>query len=59
MLEILKLRRVRLRQVSGLRREARKPVPAAEDLEPRAPELETEVPRDRPGHGEFEAVEPD
>jgi UDP-GlcNAc:undecaprenyl-phosphate GlcNAc-1-phosphate transferase len=59
-LEILKLRRVRLRQVAGLRREARKPVPVAADLDRAvAAELETGTfPAIDPDTGEFEAVEP-
>jgi UDP-GlcNAc:undecaprenyl-phosphate/decaprenyl-phosphate GlcNAc-1-phosphate transferase len=59
-LEILKLRRVRLRQVVGLRREAEKPVPASDDLDRAvATELETgSFPAIDPETGEFEAVEP-
>jgi UDP-GlcNAc:undecaprenyl-phosphate GlcNAc-1-phosphate transferase len=59
-LEILKLRRVRLRQVAGLRREARRPVPAPADLDRAvATELETGTfPAIDPETGEFEAVEP-
>jgi UDP-GlcNAc:undecaprenyl-phosphate GlcNAc-1-phosphate transferase len=59
-LEILKLRRVRLRQVSGLRREAKKPVPMPADLDRAvATELETGTfPAIDPETGEFEALEP-
>jgi UDP-GlcNAc:undecaprenyl-phosphate GlcNAc-1-phosphate transferase len=59
-LEILKLRRVRLRQVVGLRREARAPVPAQEEVDAAvARELETGTfPAIDPETGEFEAVEP-
>jgi UDP-GlcNAc:undecaprenyl-phosphate/decaprenyl-phosphate GlcNAc-1-phosphate transferase len=57
-LEILKLRRVRLRQVVGIRREARGPVPAAEDVDLAvAAELETgSFPVIDPETGEFDAV---
>jgi UDP-GlcNAc:undecaprenyl-phosphate/decaprenyl-phosphate GlcNAc-1-phosphate transferase len=57
-LEILKLRRVRLRQVTGLRRGARAPVPVAEEVD-RAVERELETgtfPAIDPETGEFEAV---
>jgi UDP-GlcNAc:undecaprenyl-phosphate GlcNAc-1-phosphate transferase len=59
-LEILKLRRVRLRQVSGLRQEAKRPAPRPADLD-RAVEAELETgtfPAIDPETGEFEAVEP-
>jgi UDP-GlcNAc:undecaprenyl-phosphate GlcNAc-1-phosphate transferase len=59
-LEILKLRRVRLRQVSGLREEAKRPAPRPADLD-RAVEAELETgtfPAIDPETGEFEAVEP-
>jgi UDP-GlcNAc:undecaprenyl-phosphate GlcNAc-1-phosphate transferase len=59
-LEILKLRRVRSRQVSGLRREAKRPEPVPADLD-RAVEAELETgtfPRIDPETGEFEALEP-
>jgi UDP-GlcNAc:undecaprenyl-phosphate GlcNAc-1-phosphate transferase len=50
-LEILKLRRVRLRQVAGLRREATRPAPAGADIDRAvAAELET---------GSFPAIDPD
>jgi UDP-GlcNAc:undecaprenyl-phosphate GlcNAc-1-phosphate transferase len=59
-LEILKLRRVRLRQVVGIRREARAPVPQAADVDRAvAEELETGTfPAIDPETGEFEAIEP-
>ena len=59
-LEILKLRRVRLRQVSGLRQEAKRPAPRPADLDRAvAAELETGTfPAIDPETGEFEAVEP-
>jgi UDP-GlcNAc:undecaprenyl-phosphate GlcNAc-1-phosphate transferase len=59
-LEILKLRRVRLRQVSGLRQEAKRPAPMPADLDRAvATELETGTfPRIDPETGEFEALEP-
>jgi UDP-GlcNAc:undecaprenyl-phosphate/decaprenyl-phosphate GlcNAc-1-phosphate transferase len=58
-LEILKLRRVRLRQVVGVRSDAGKPVPASEEVdEAVAQELETgSFPAVDPETGEFEAVE--
>jgi UDP-GlcNAc:undecaprenyl-phosphate GlcNAc-1-phosphate transferase len=58
-LEILKLRRVRLRQVVGIRRETMAPVPAAEDVDRAvATELETGTfPTIDPETGEFEAVD--
>ncbi len=59
-LEILKLRRVRLRQVVGVRGDAGKPVPASAEVdEAVAQELETgSFPAVDPETGEFEAVEP-
>jgi UDP-GlcNAc:undecaprenyl-phosphate/decaprenyl-phosphate GlcNAc-1-phosphate transferase len=59
-LEILKLRRVRLRQLAGIRGEAGKPVPASADVDRAvATELETgSFPAVDPETGEFEAVEP-
>jgi UDP-GlcNAc:undecaprenyl-phosphate GlcNAc-1-phosphate transferase len=59
-LEILKLRRVRLRQVTGIRRGARAPIPVAEEVD-RAVERELETgtfPAIDPETGEFEAVPP-
>ncbi len=58
-LEILKLRRVRLRQVAGLRRQAPEAAPAAADVDLAvATELETGTfPAIDPETGEFEAVE--
>ncbi|MBW8058874.1 MAG: undecaprenyl/decaprenyl-phosphate alpha-N-acetylglucosaminyl 1-phosphate transferase [Solirubrobacterales bacterium] len=60
-LEILKLRRVRLRQVVGIRREARGPAPGADQVDRAvARELETGTfPAIDPETGEFEAIEPD
>jgi UDP-GlcNAc:undecaprenyl-phosphate GlcNAc-1-phosphate transferase len=60
-LEILNLRRMRLRQLAGLRRDAGRPVPAAEQVDLAvARELETgSFPAVDPETGEFEAVEPD
>jgi UDP-GlcNAc:undecaprenyl-phosphate/decaprenyl-phosphate GlcNAc-1-phosphate transferase len=57
-LEILKLRRERLRQVFGLRREAGRPVPSPEEVDRAvARELETgSFPVVDPETGEFEAV---
>jgi UDP-GlcNAc:undecaprenyl-phosphate GlcNAc-1-phosphate transferase len=59
-LEILKLRRVRLRQVAGLRRAGERPAPATADVDRAvATELETGTfPAIDPETGEFEAVEP-
>ena len=59
-LEILKLRRVRLRQVVGVRGDAGKPVPASAEVdEAVAQELETgSFPAVDPETGEFEAIEP-
>jgi UDP-GlcNAc:undecaprenyl-phosphate/decaprenyl-phosphate GlcNAc-1-phosphate transferase len=59
-LEILKLRRVRLRQVVGIRGIAGKPVPASAEVdEAVAQELETgSFPTVDPETGEFEAIEP-
>jgi UDP-GlcNAc:undecaprenyl-phosphate GlcNAc-1-phosphate transferase len=58
-LEILKLRRVRLRQLIGIRREAGKPVPAEAEVDAGvARELETGTfPAVDPETGEFEAVD--
>ena len=59
-LEILKLRRVRLRQVAGVRRGAAAPAPAPEEVD-RAVERELETgtfPAIDPETGEFEAVPP-
>jgi len=58
-LEILKLRRVRLRQLIGIRREAGKPVPAEAEVDAGvARELETGTfPPVDPETGEFEAVD--
>jgi UDP-GlcNAc:undecaprenyl-phosphate/decaprenyl-phosphate GlcNAc-1-phosphate transferase len=59
-LEILKLRRVRLRQVAGIRRRAHGPAPAAKEVD-RAVERELETgtfPAIDPETGEFEAVPP-
>jgi UDP-GlcNAc:undecaprenyl-phosphate GlcNAc-1-phosphate transferase len=57
-LEILKLRRERLRQVFGLREEAGRPAPSAEEVDRAvAQELETgSFPAIDPETGEFEAV---
>jgi UDP-GlcNAc:undecaprenyl-phosphate/decaprenyl-phosphate GlcNAc-1-phosphate transferase len=57
-LEILKLRRERLRQVFGLREEAGRPAPSAEEVDRAvAEELETgSFPAIDPDTGEFEAV---
>lgn len=57
-LEILKLRRVRLRQLGGLRREAGKPMPGVEEVDRAvARELETgSFPAIDPETGEFEAL---
>ncbi|MDQ2940330.1 MAG: undecaprenyl/decaprenyl-phosphate alpha-N-acetylglucosaminyl 1-phosphate transferase [Actinomycetota bacterium] len=57
-LEILKLRRERLRQVFGLREEAGRPAPSAEEVDRAvAEELETgSFPAIDPETGEFEAV---
>ncbi|HEY1284477.1 MAG TPA: MraY family glycosyltransferase [Solirubrobacterales bacterium] len=59
-LEILKLRRVRLRQVSGIRTAGERPAPATADVDLAvATELETGTfPAIDPETGEFEAVEP-
>ncbi|HEX5762060.1 MAG TPA: MraY family glycosyltransferase [Solirubrobacterales bacterium] len=59
-LEILKLRRVRLRQVVGIRGDAGRPVPASAEVDDAvAQELETgSFPTVDPETGEFEAVEP-
>ncbi len=61
MLEILKLRHLRLRQLAGLRREAGRPVPPAEQVDRAvARELDTgSFPAVDPETGEFEPVEPD
>jgi UDP-GlcNAc:undecaprenyl-phosphate/decaprenyl-phosphate GlcNAc-1-phosphate transferase len=58
-LEILKLRRIRLRQLIGIRREAGKPVPAAAEVDRGvAQELETgSFPTVDPETGEFEALD--
>ncbi len=58
LLEILKLRRERLRQVFGLREEAGRPAPSAEEVDRAvAEELETgSFPAIDPDTGEFEAV---
>lgn len=59
-LEILKLRRARLRQLGGLRRDAGRPVPASEDVD-RAVQRELETgtfPAIDPETGEFETVGP-
>ncbi len=60
-LEILKLRNVRLRQLVSIRRDAGRPVPAAADVDRAvARELETgSFPAVDPETGEFEAVEPE
>jgi UDP-GlcNAc:undecaprenyl-phosphate GlcNAc-1-phosphate transferase len=60
-LEILKLRRVRLRQVAGLRREATRPAPAGADIDRAvAAELETgSFPAIDPDTGEMPAIDPD
>jgi hypothetical protein len=57
-LEILKLRRERLRQVFGLREEAGRPAPSPEEVDRAvAEELETgSFPAIDPETGEFEAV---
>jgi UDP-GlcNAc:undecaprenyl-phosphate GlcNAc-1-phosphate transferase len=59
-LEILKLRRMRLRQLVGVRREAGRPVPEAEEIDLGvAQELETgSFPAVDPETGEFEALGP-
>jgi UDP-GlcNAc:undecaprenyl-phosphate/decaprenyl-phosphate GlcNAc-1-phosphate transferase len=58
-LEILKLRRIRLRQLIGIRREAGKPVPAEAEVDRGvAQELQTgSFPAVDPETGEFEAVD--
>lgn len=60
-LEILKLRRVRLRQLVSLRRDVGRPAPGAADVDRAvATELETgSFPAVDPETGEFEAIEPD
>lgn len=60
-LEILNLRKMRLRQLAGLRRDAGRPVPQAEQVDLAvARELETgNFPAIDPETGEFEAIEPD
>ncbi len=60
-LEILKLRRMRLRQLVSVRRDAGRPVPPTEQVDLAvARELETgSFPAIDPETGEFEAVEPD
>jgi UDP-GlcNAc:undecaprenyl-phosphate GlcNAc-1-phosphate transferase len=60
-LEILNLRRVRLRQLVSLRRDAGRPVPQAEQVDLAvARELETgSFPAIDPETGEFEALDPD
>jgi UDP-GlcNAc:undecaprenyl-phosphate/decaprenyl-phosphate GlcNAc-1-phosphate transferase len=60
-LEILNLRRMRLRQLVSIRRDAGRPVPPAEQVDLAvARELETgSFPAVDPETGEFEAVEPD
>lgn len=59
-LEILKLRRTRLRQLVGVRRDAGRPVPQAEEVDRAvARELETGTfPAIDPETGEFEALDP-
>lgn len=59
-LEILKLRRTRLRQLVGVRRDAGRPVPEVEEVDRAvARELETGTfPAIDPETGEFEAIEP-
>jgi UDP-GlcNAc:undecaprenyl-phosphate GlcNAc-1-phosphate transferase len=59
-LEILKLRRVRLRQLVSIRRDAGRPVPGAEEVDRAvARELETgSFPAVDPETGEFEAIGP-
>ncbi len=59
-LEILKLRRVRLRQLAGLRGDAGRPAPADAEVDDAvARELETgSFPAVDPETGEFEAIEP-
>jgi UDP-GlcNAc:undecaprenyl-phosphate/decaprenyl-phosphate GlcNAc-1-phosphate transferase len=59
-LEILKLRRIRLRQLVGVRRDAGRPVPQVEEVDRAvARELETGTfPAIDPETGEFEALEP-
>jgi UDP-GlcNAc:undecaprenyl-phosphate/decaprenyl-phosphate GlcNAc-1-phosphate transferase len=59
-LEILKLRRVRLRQLAGIRGDAGRPVPASAEVDQAvARELETgSFPAIDPETGEFEAVDP-
>jgi len=60
-LEILKLRRVRLRQVAGVRRQAHAPPPAPDEVD-RAVEEELETgtfPAIDPETGEFGAVDPE
>jgi UDP-GlcNAc:undecaprenyl-phosphate GlcNAc-1-phosphate transferase len=59
-LEILKLRRIRLRQLGGLRRDIGRPVPSGEDVD-RAVQRELETgtfPAIDPETGEFETVGP-
>jgi UDP-GlcNAc:undecaprenyl-phosphate GlcNAc-1-phosphate transferase len=58
-LEILKLRRARLRQIAGLRREATRPVPAAAEVDRAvATELETgSFPAVDPETGEFSTID--
>jgi UDP-GlcNAc:undecaprenyl-phosphate GlcNAc-1-phosphate transferase len=60
-LEILKLRRARLRQLVGLRREVGRPIPEAAEVDRAvATELETgSFPAVDPETGEFEALDPD
>lgn len=60
-LEILKLRRVRLRQLAGIRGDAGRPVPASAEVDHAvAQELETgSFPAIDPETGEFEAIEPE
>ncbi|HWM55340.1 MAG TPA: MraY family glycosyltransferase [Solirubrobacterales bacterium] len=60
-LEILKLRRTRLRQLVGVRRDAGRPEPQAEEVDRAvARELETGTfPAIDPETGEFEAIEPE
>jgi UDP-GlcNAc:undecaprenyl-phosphate/decaprenyl-phosphate GlcNAc-1-phosphate transferase len=60
-LEILNLRRLRLRQLAGIRRDAGRPAPPAEQVDVAvARELETgSFPAIDPETGEFEAVQPE